>query len=317
MVEKVGKNKSKGSEESFYLPFDNLVDPAMIIDRRGVILKVTKAVEEISGFKRGELMGKRFFDVDAVTEESKHLLKENFAKRMRGERVERYEFEALAKDGTRIPVELNATLIEYKGEPADLVVFRDITERKKLEDRIKAEREVYQSIARAANRSRTVEEICKLALKGIRMVVKYDLANISIYRESKNILFPVAQIGYPEEVYEKTIKRQDLKGQRVIARAVRRRKSVYIDNMKTSKLTSYVHDLIVKYDISTLYAVPLFSWDKLQGVLEVLTTGNEKLSKEDREVLDTISDELAGGIAKAKIEETLLTVKEAFKWVST
>jgi len=62
--------------------------------------------------------------------------------------------------------------------------------------------------------------------------------------------------------------------------------------------------------------VPLFSRGKLQGVLEVLTVGRKRLSREDREVLDTISEELAGGIAKAKIEEQLVTVKEAFGWLS-
>lgn len=288
MVGKVGKNKSKGSEESFYLLFDDLVDPAMIIDRGGVILKVTKAVEEISGFKRGELVGKRFFDVDAVTEESKHLLKENFAKRMRGEKVEKYEFEALAKDGTRIPVEVNATLID-------------------------------RSIAHAANQSRTVKELCELALKGIRWTIKYDMADVLIYRESENALFPAAQVGYPEDAYQRTIKRQELRegGPGVAARAALKRKSIYIDDMKTSELASYVHDLAREYDVSTMYTVPLFSRDKLQGVLQVITVRDRKISKEDREVLDTISEELAGGIAKAKIEETLLTAKEAFKWLST
>jgi GAF domain-containing protein len=74
--------------------------------------------------------------------------------------------------------------------------------------------------------------------------------------------------------------------------------------------------LVVKYDISTIYSVPLFSAGKLQGVLEVITVGDKVLSKEDREVLNTISEELAGGIAKAKSEEHLVTVKEAFGWLA-
>ncbi len=317
MAEKRERNKSKGSKESFLLPFENLIDPAAIIDKHGRFLGVTKAVEEITGFKRRELVGKKFFDVNIMTEKSKSLLKKNFARRMAGEEIRPYEFEALTKDETRIPAELNATLIEYNGEPAEFVVFRDITERKKVEDRIRTEREVYRSIAHAANRSRTVEELCELALKGIQRVIKYDMADVLVYHESENTLVSAAQFGYPEDLYLRTIKRQDLKEEsRVAAQAVRKRKSIYIDDVKTNKLTRYVHDLIVKYDISTLYVVPLFSRGKLQGVLEVLTSGDNRLSKEDHEVLDTISEELAGGIAKAKTEERLVTAKEAFGWLT-
>jgi len=197
------------------------------------------------------------------------------------------------------------------------IIATNITKRKRAYDRIKLEREVYRSIARAANRSRTVEELCELALKGIQRAIKYDMADVMVYRGAENALFSAAHVGYPEDLYRRTIKRQDLKeGSKVATQATRKRKSIYINDMKTNKLTSYARDLIVKYDISTLYVVPLFNRGKLQGALEVLTTGDKKLSKEDHEVLDTISEELAGGIAKAKIEEQLVTVKDAFRWLS-
>jgi GAF domain-containing protein len=203
----------------------------------------------------------------------------------------------------------------YPNKDGLSVFVKDITERKKIEDII-AEREVYRSIARATNQSKTVEELCELALKGIQRVIEYDMADVLIYRESENALFSVAQVGYPKDLYEKTVKRQDLKEEsRVAAEAVRKRKGIYIDDMKKSRLTSYANDLILRYDISTMYSVPLLSRGKLQGVLEVITLGGKRLSKEDREVLDTISEELAGGIAKAKSEEHLVTVKEAFGWL--
>lgn len=229
------------------------------------------------------------------------------------------ELVAMRKDGSLFHVELMASAVtDETGKPICLMgSFINITERKRAYSKIKVEREAYQSIACAANQSRSVEELCELALKGIRTAIKYDMADVMVYREADNTLFSATQVGYPEDLYQRTIKRQDLKGEsRVAAQAARKRKSIYIDDMKTNKLTSYVRDLIVKYDISTLYVVPLFNRGKLQGVLEVLTTGDRKLSKNDREVLDTISEELAGGIAKAKIEERLVTVKEAFGWIA-
>jgi len=434
------EDKSEGGKD-IHILLKSSVGPAAIVDKYGTFLEVSKKVEELTGFKKNELVGKRFLDVDIVTEESKRVLRENLVRRMRGEEVKRYEIEVLTKGGAKISCQLTGLLIEYKGEPADLVIFeniteckrmeealreseekfrlafenakdaifwadpktglitncnkaaeillekkrgeivghsqttihppqkteyyvnmfkkhieqkgvaddgaevitksgkikpvhitasvtlvggkpiiqgifRDITERKRAENRIKIEREVYRSIARAANQARSVEELCELSLKGIRTAINCDMVDVMVYRESENALLSVAQVGYPEDLYQRTIKRQDLKDEsRVAVQAARERKSIYVDDMKTSKLTSYAHDLIVKYDISTLYVVPLFSLGKLQGVLEVLTTGDRELPKEDHEVLDTISEELAGGIAKAKIEEQLVTVKEAFGWL--
>jgi GAF domain-containing protein len=138
-----------------------------------------------------------------------------------------------------------------------------------------------------------------------------------IYHESENALSSVAQVGFPKDLYERTVKWLDLKdGAKVATQAALKKKGIYIDDMKKSKLMSRLHDFVVKYDISTMYSVPLFSRGKLQGVLEVITVGGKVLPKEDREVLDTISEELAGGIAKAKSEEHLVTVKEAFGWLA-
>ena len=41
-----------------------------------------------------------------------------------------YEMRIQRKDGTILPVEVNANIIDYNGKPADLVILRDISERK-------------------------------------------------------------------------------------------------------------------------------------------------------------------------------------------
>jgi signal transduction histidine kinase len=55
----------------------------------------------------------------------------------------RYELDFLAKDGRKVSVEVNASVIDYEGKPAIMSIFRDITERKKaeyvLQEKIKAE----------------------------------------------------------------------------------------------------------------------------------------------------------------------------------
>jgi signal transduction histidine kinase len=56
---------------------------------------------------------------------------------MMGMHVEPYEVEVLKKDGGKLVYEINAAKIDYEGKPADLVVFRDILERKNLEEKLR------------------------------------------------------------------------------------------------------------------------------------------------------------------------------------
>jgi PAS domain S-box-containing protein len=48
-----------------------------------------------------------------------------------------YEAGLVHKDGRRVPIELSAGAITYEGRPAELVIVRDITERKRAEDEIR------------------------------------------------------------------------------------------------------------------------------------------------------------------------------------
>ena len=130
----------------FQMLFNTMADPVTIIDFQGFILDVTNKVEEITGFKKNELIGKNFMTVDFLTEESKRILKENLMKRMMRKKIEPYEIEVITKDGKKILFDVNAVMITYKGKPADLVVFRDITERRKMEEKIKEEREKYKKL---------------------------------------------------------------------------------------------------------------------------------------------------------------------------
>jgi single-stranded-DNA-specific exonuclease len=310
------EDKLQESEEKFRNLSEN--SPNMIfINKRGRVGYANKKCEELMGYKREEFYSPDFDFFTLIAPECRDLIKKSFSKHGKGKEVTPYEYTLITKEGKRIEAILTTKLIQYEGEKAILGTVTDITEHKKAERKIRSERELYRSIARAANRSRTVEELCELALNGIQKVIKYDLADVMVYHESENALSSVAQVGFPKDLYERTIKWLDLKdGSKVATQAALKRKGICIDDMKTSKLMSRIHDLVVKYDISTMYSVPLFSWGKLRGVLEVITVGDKVLSKEDREVLDTISEELAGGIAKAKSEEHLVTVKEAFGWLA-
>jgi len=125
------------SRKHFQSLFNLMADPVAIVDEKGKILEVTQKVEEITGFKKEELIGKNFLKTEIATAKTKAMMIKNLVKRMLGVHIDPYEVEILTKDKRKLMYEINAVKIDYKGKSADLVVFRDISDRKKLEEKLR------------------------------------------------------------------------------------------------------------------------------------------------------------------------------------
>src|SRR5216117_636853 len=103
----------------------------------------------MSGFKREELLGMNL---------SRFLSPEHYAVsrkmvdgRIAGEELANfYEMEFISRDGNRIPIEVNPSLIYREGRPAGLqVVAREVTQRKKLEEQLQQSQKM-EAIGRLA-----------------------------------------------------------------------------------------------------------------------------------------------------------------------
>jgi two-component system NtrC family sensor kinase len=69
-----------------------------------------------------------------ASEDSRHIVRENIAKRLRGEYVPPYEINMKTRDGSEFPALVYGGAISYDGKPASQVTFVDISERKRVED---------------------------------------------------------------------------------------------------------------------------------------------------------------------------------------
>ena len=127
----------KEAEKHFETLFNVMVDPVIIIDSEGKILEVTNKLEEVTGLKKKNLIGKNVMEVEVLPQKSKTLIRKNLMKRIKGIYVAPYEIEVLTKKGEKLPFEVNGAKIEYKGSPAIMIVLRDISERKLMEDKLR------------------------------------------------------------------------------------------------------------------------------------------------------------------------------------
>ena len=103
------------------------------------------------GGSEEEIMGRPY--TDFVHPEVLSEIIDNYKRRMSGEFFSSiYETIIMRKDGSRMFVEMNAGIVEYEGRPADLVIVRDINDRKKAQDAIRRSEELYRTLSEVLKR---------------------------------------------------------------------------------------------------------------------------------------------------------------------
>ncbi|MGA3173010.1 MAG: PAS domain S-box protein [Syntrophorhabdales bacterium] len=128
---KKAEESLKESEERYRVAVESSNDGVAIVqaDRH---VYVNQKFLDIFGYERDEVLGRDHSL--SVHPDDLRMVRSYNRKRQRGAPApNRYDFKGITKDGTRIFVEVSAAPITYRGEPASLVFFRDMTERKALE----------------------------------------------------------------------------------------------------------------------------------------------------------------------------------------
>ncbi len=137
----------KGKESTNFITLLNFIaDPAVIVDENGQFLVINNAFEDITGLSKKDLISKPFLEVKNLPAESKAALLKNLKKRMQGVATEPYEITFSNKNGEKRYAEVKAKKFDYAGHPADLVLFYDITRRKRNEKRLKEYSEKMEAL---------------------------------------------------------------------------------------------------------------------------------------------------------------------------
>lgn len=124
----------KENEEKYRSVVERAKEGIAIV-QEGLIQYVNPFLEEMSGYKAEELLGTPFSRYIATNELPKVV--DIYQRRMAGEpMVQTYESVVKRKDGQKRFVEFCGEIITYQERPADLVIVRDITMRKKSEEEL-------------------------------------------------------------------------------------------------------------------------------------------------------------------------------------
>jgi PAS domain S-box-containing protein len=126
------------SEERYRELVDNANDIVYTTDMEGRYTSLNRAGERISGYTSEEMLGMDWKQI--VAPEYVALVSEMLLRKLAGQKtVTFYEVEMIAKNGARVPLEVNSQIIYEDGRATGVQgIARDITERRRAESLLRA-----------------------------------------------------------------------------------------------------------------------------------------------------------------------------------
>ena len=125
------------SEEQLKASLENAPDGVYMNDLEGNFLYGNRKMEEMIGYRREELIGKNMMELNILSEDGLARAAEIFQDNIRGKSTGPDEMKLIKKDGSRITVEINTSLVRRHGQTAVLAFVRDITARKRAEEEVR------------------------------------------------------------------------------------------------------------------------------------------------------------------------------------
>ena len=134
------------SENNFRTVVENANDGLLIASSTGDHLFANKRASEITGYSVEELLKIRMDEL-AHPDEIPKLI-ETLKKRIKGEEIPgQYETAIMHKEGKTVPIEITGAMTFWQSQVADIVIFRDITERKRTEEALRESEKRFRDLS--------------------------------------------------------------------------------------------------------------------------------------------------------------------------
>jgi len=155
------------SEEKFRTLFESASDALFIVDMEGHILDVNAVAYERLGYTREELLSLHLSQLDPPSFAA--MIPERMERLKQFGRIA-FESAHVRKDGSVMPVEINARMMDLNGKQVIFSVIRDITERKQVEQALQEKTRQLEDLTR--NLEKKVAEEIAVRMKNERMMMQ-------------------------------------------------------------------------------------------------------------------------------------------------
>ncbi len=139
------------SEARYRQLFENANDIIYVHDLKGNYISINQAAQRVIGYTQDEAMSLNMNDI--IAPEDLKLVKRKLSKKVTGASGQTvYEVECVKKDGSRVALEVNSSIITKDGVPIAVQgIARDITARKQAEEASRKNEDRYRDLFENAN----------------------------------------------------------------------------------------------------------------------------------------------------------------------
>lgn len=137
-------SKMKEGERRYRTFLEGASDGILIV-KKGVIKYVNKALLDLTGYKEEEMIEKGVFSF--FSEEDRGSFYRYYSKRKDNRKESLfYEGKIIGKRGNQIDIEMSMGVVKHKGFSEELIIFRDVRKKKKLEEIFSHQEERFRAL---------------------------------------------------------------------------------------------------------------------------------------------------------------------------
>jgi PAS domain S-box-containing protein len=128
----MAEDSLREAEEQYRTLVERANDAIIIIQDEKTVYR-NPTYENLLGYGVNETTDQSFLDF--VVPEDRETVRQHYYKRLQGEQVpDEYEVRLMTRSGEAVTMEVKPCVIEYKGASAIMVVMRNVTERRRMEN---------------------------------------------------------------------------------------------------------------------------------------------------------------------------------------
>ncbi|MBT6763735.1 MAG: PAS domain S-box protein, partial [Prolixibacteraceae bacterium] len=301
------------SQEQYIRLIETLTDAIISVDETGKIIQWNNAASDIFGYSKSEIMYQSVVMLIPENYIKSHL--EGFDRFVRTGKMsvvgKTISLEGIAKNGTKLPIELSISAFQKKEIWIITAIIREISNRIAAENEIIRSRDtqkVINELLRASVTEQPIEwilENCLDLILSIKWLTAEQKGCIFLVEDKKDILIMKIQKGLNKELEAKCAKMPF--GQCICGRAALSGKVEFAAKIDER------HDIYLErgMDDHGHYCIPILSESKTLGVINIYLEANHSYDETEVEFLSAVANTLAGILLRryAKKEKQQIEMK--------